>query len=272
MISLQTLSSKTKIPDCDYTFEKVENFQDLLLNLTPKFEGTWKIVLMQPKIKYVKSLMDKNTVPEWVDVIIYVSQKALEEIAVEYPALLPKKLTVKEEYMRMVANMRHLIDEKAVKAIYKSVGANTRILQEVLNELDNSCVSDNEIITMKHIKGVVSIVKRVYASDVLKAFLLHDKNRWNLYSKLVHDVGLNIAYYAMYKQAKKLLSNKADYLQNKDVKDFLARKVDATFICYVYVLFVNSSSAYQLPAILCAIENRSEEMLNSIKQKGIELL
>lgn len=268
MISLQVLSSKTKIPDCDYTFDKVEHFQDLLTTISPKFEGKWKVVLMQPKIKYIKSLVDNKVVPDWVDVVIYVSQKALEEVAIEFPALQPKKLTVKEEYKQMVSNMRHLIDERAVKAIYKSVGANAKELQKVLNELDNNCISDTEVITMKHIKGVVSIVKRVYASDVLRAFMLKEGNRWSLYDKLVHDVGIDIAYFAMYKQAKKLLSDKADYLQNKDVKNFTARKVDATFICYVYVLFVNSHSSYQLPAILYAIENRSADMLNSVKQKG----
>ena len=264
MIVLQTLSSKTKLPDSDYTFDKIEHFQDLLKNLTPKFEGTWKVILLSPKIKYVKELVDQRVVPDWMDVIVYVSQKALEEIAVEYPSLMPKKLSAKEEYARMIGNMKHLIDKQAINAIYKSVGANTRELQKVLNELDESC-PDNEVITMKHVKGLISIVKRVYASDVLKAFLLNDSKKWELYNKLVHDVGLDIAYFAMYKQVKLLLSDKCDYLQNKDVKSYTARKVDATFICYVYVLFTNSHSSYQLPALLYAIEHRSEEMLYSTK-------
>lgn len=269
MITLQVLNSKTRISDNDYMFDKMDKFDDLLCNLTPKFSGNWKIVLLQPKIKYIKSLVDSKKIPSWIEVVIYVSQKALDEIALEFPSLAPKKLTAKEEFMQMVANMRHIIEPKAVKAIYASVGANTKELQKVLNELDNNCTSDDEIITTQSIKGTVSIVKRVYASDVLRAFLFNKSNKWSLYDKLVHDIGRDIAYYAMYNQAKKLLTDKYDYLTNKDVKNYTAREVDATFICYVYVLFANSTSSYQLPAILYAIENRSMKSLNAIQQKGI---
>ena len=266
MITLQAFSSKSKLPNADYTFEKVELFESLICNISPKFEGDWVIVLLNPKIKYVKSIIDSNYVPEWINVIVMLSQKALEEVGSTYPGLLPKKLTAKEEYKSLIASLNHLIDESAVKLLWNNLGHNMSEIQRVLSELDAKCV-DGDFITVKDVKSYVTSDTVIYASDVLKAFLLKDNYRWNKYDKLVHNLGMSYAYYSLRKQVFKLLSDKYSYLQNKDVKNYLARKVDATFICYVYTLFVNSTSYKQLPALMLAIDNRCETSLNSIIER-----
>ena len=261
MITLHAFNSKTSLPDADYVLDKPEKLPDILCNLTPKFEGTWCIILLSPKIKFVREMLDLKLVPNWAEVMCYMSQKAIDELALESPELTPKKRTAKDEYENLIAGMKHLIDDKAKVALWNSLGPNIRELSAIINKLDAECEDDAKIIKMADIKGVITTQKRVYASDVMRAFLLYDKKRWELYDKLIHDIGIDIAYFAMYKCAKNLLHDKGDFLLNKDVKNYTARKVDATFICYVYVLFANSHSSQQLPAILHSIENRCEDML-----------
>ena len=159
--------------------------------------------------------------------------------------------------------MVHVIDESAKSALFKAVGSNVSELRDVVEKLDKECTT--ETITLKQVRSTVNYSKRVYASEVVNAFLVGDARRWKLYNDLVRELGSEITYYAMYKYVRNLLKSKQEYLLNKDVKQFVVKRLDAPLICYAYVLFANSTNYNQLPVILYSLENRSVKSLERIQ-------
>ena len=262
MIRLVKHSKNDKIPDGDYVLDKTDKFYDMVAVLTPKFKGKWEFVLVDPRIVFINELIHSNKVPEWVDVIILIGEKKIDVIAQEHPEYTPKDKTKKEEYAEMIAGLSHVLDESAKKALFSALSYNMDELRSTLEKLDLECTT--ETITLKQVQGSVNYTKRVYASDVINAFLLKDARRWKLYDAIVKEIGQTVSYYAMYKYVKNLLSEKEKYLTNEDVKQRIVSKVDAPLICYAYVLFANSNNPNQLYCILHSLENRSEAVLNRV--------
>lgn len=267
MISLVKYSSKVPIPDADYVLEKTEKFFDILGLLTPKFSGNWEFVLVDPKLKFVKELLKSNKVPDWVDIKLLLSQKKIEDVVIEYPEYQPKDKTRKELFDEMIIDLTHVIDEGAKRALLSALGSNPEELRNTLKKLDSECTSEK--ITLKQVQGAVNYTKRVYASDVINAFLLRDKRRWKLYNTLLSELGNEIAYYAMYKYVKVLMLEKENYLKNKDIKQFIVKRIDAPLVCYAYTLFANSSNHHQLYGILYALDNRCQLSLNRVQQLNV---
>ena len=116
-------------------------------------------------------------------------------------------------------------------------------------------------ITYKQVQSEIHYTKVIYASDVLFSFLSNERQCWQLYHKLLHNLGMEYAYNALYKACKNYLADKDAYLQNKDVKNWRIKQVEAPMICYAYVLFANSTSYQQLPVIMYSIYNRAEKNL-----------
>lgn len=258
MISLEKYDKKA-LPNADYYLESVDKLKDVISFLTPKFTGNWVIVFLDPKIKHVKGLLEDTQLPRWVDFIVLMGQKKLDTVALEYPHLVAKKQTRKEMVNEVVSGMRNLISNSAKKALTEALGNSKSELIETVRKLDNECADG--IVTLKQVQKTIHYVKRVYVSSVINAFLLKDRNRWDLFSTVVHDIGEEITYYAMYKYVKNLLLDKQKYLRNEDIKYYIVQRIDAPVICYAYVLFAKSSNHKQVYEILYAIDNRSVESL-----------
>lgn len=268
MIELHLHKLKDKIPDADYVLEKTDKLFDIISFLTPKFSGKWKIILIDPKLKFIKELLRNESIPEWLDVSIYIGQKKLNSIVLDFPNYQPKAKTRKEEFDEIIKNLNHVIDESAKRLLFKALGSSLDELRDVVDKLDKEC--KQETITLKQVRNSVNFVKRVYASDVVNAFLIGDARRWNLYNALVKELGMEISYYAIYKYVKTLLKEKGEYLQNKDVKQYIIKKIDAPLICYTYVLFANSNNHNQLYGLMYAIEHRSKESMERIQYVNLQ--
>lgn len=262
MIVLQQKKRGMRFPEYDYIVDKDNKLGETIQNLTPKFSGKWVVILIGSKLKFVQELLDSNATPEWIDLHIYLDAANLEKVLLEYPSMAPKKSMWKDDFNDIVARLTNLLSTDASKILYTSYRNKPEELTDVLQDLDKECT--NGIITKKQVQAKVNIQKIVYASSVLDAFLLQQKNRWDLYNRLMHSVGMRIAYYAMYKYSKTLLVEKNKYLHNEDVKQRCVTQVDAMLIDYCYVLFVNSVYYKQLPVILYSIDNRSTECLERI--------
>lgn len=268
MIELRLHKSKDRIPDADYVLDKCDKFYDIVNLLTPKFEGKWSIILIDPKLKFVKELLSDSMLPDWINVSILLGTKKLDEVVLEFPKYQPKVKSRKEEFEEAIKDLTHVIDESAKKALYTALGSQIDNLKEVLTKLDTECKT--ETITLKQVRGTVNYSKRVYASDVINSFLLGDARRWSLYDKLVRELGMEIAYYACYKYVKTLLTEKDAYLQNKDIKQYIVKRIDAPLICYTYVLFANSCNYNQLYGLLYAIEHRSLKSMERIQYVNLQ--
>lgn len=258
MFSLKQYNKKEKLPKADYILEELKELQRVLENLTPRLVGVWEILLIQPSIKDTKEVIEEKLVPKWVNVTAYLSKKNLETVCIQYPNLIPKQTSFKEQVDDILSDMTHLIDKKAINTLMQAFWGNLPELQTTLMVLDKEATG---VITLKDVEKKVNYTRPVYASEVLSSFLLHEKRRWTLYNKLVQELGLSFAYNALNKYAKTLLLEKNKLLNNKDISQFIVKRVDAPFICYVYSLFAISTNYNQLFGIMHAIDNRSVQYL-----------
>lgn len=268
MIEIKQASSKVRIPEADYVLDKTDKLYDMINFLTPKFSGRWSFRLMDPTLKFTKELLQSKKVPDWIDITIYTSAKKIEDIVLEHPEYQPKKKTRKEAFNEVIATVQHILDEGAKRILFQALASNPSELAEIVARLDAECKSEN--ITVKQVQSIVNYTKRVYASDVINAFLLRDARRWSLYSTLVKELGPEITYYACYKYVKRLLAEKEEFLLNKDVKLYIVKKIDAPLICYTYVLFANSTNYNQLYGLLLGIEHRGAEAMERIQNVNLQ--
>lgn len=263
MIEFVLRKPKTKLPEVDYVLDNPEDILELVKVLTPKFEGNWSIILLDPKLVLVKDLVDADIIPNHIDCYVYVNTAKMEKLVLDYPKFAPTKKSVKESYKELISNLKHLMDTNAMYELYNIIGPNLSELQEALYKLDAEC--EEGTITVKQIRKTFHQTKRVYASEVLRSFYARDRYRWNKLNTLVKDLGDSYAYNALYKQATTLLNEKKKYLHNEAIKSRLVELVDAPLICYTYVLFSNSKSYHNLYSIMYAIDHRCEEVLNTFR-------
>ena len=263
MIQLVLRKPKTKFPEADYILDNSEDILDLVKVLTPKFEGNWEILLVDPKITLIKQLVDTDIIPDYINCLAYINNTKMEKLVMDYPKLVPVQKSIKELYKEMVGRLKHLIDTNAMYELYNAIGPNLGELQDALLKLDNEC--EGNTITLKQVRASFNCTRRYYASDVMLAFFRGDRYRWYKLDKLVKDLGDSYAYNALYKYATTLLKEKNKYLHNEDTKLHAVENVDSMLICYTYSLFANSHNYNNLYGIMLAIENRSTEYLRLIQ-------
>lgn len=258
MIQLNELTRKTRIKKGDYTFDGEADLIKLLPQLTPKFDGNWELILVDPSVKYVHSLSEGYSLPNYVDCYIYMGMAKLEQVLLKHPTLMPKKQKPWEAYMSMIAELQHVIDPNAAKYLWKALSGDVDKLKEALDKLDDDC--EEITITVKQVKDVYTAsIKPVFASEVVEAFFTKDRGRWTEYSKLVSMLGERYGYYAIRKQVFKWLTEKASYLKNEETTLRSIADVDALFIDYVYMLFYFSADYRELPALMYEWDNRNDK-------------
>jgi DNA polymerase III delta subunit len=260
MIELRLYNKKTKLKDADYVLDEPKVFYELLNLITPKDKGKWLFYLLDWKIVNVRELIDNDNLPDYVDIVFYLPQVKLDTVVTAYPKYAPRERSNKDIYKEMITGLKHLIDKNAMWTLYNSFSGNLNQLQDALTQLDNEC--EGTTITVKQLQSTFALTKRVYASDVLLAFLTKDRYRWYKLNQLTKELGDEIAYYAIYKQVRKLLNDKAKYLVNEDTKNRNVERIDAPLICYTYTLFANSSSYHNLFAIMYSLDNRCKSIMN----------
>ena len=254
MIVLDEYVKKARLPRSDYVVHSVDELWSIVYCLTPKFNGEWDIILLNPTIVEAKSLLDMNEFPNYVNCKILLQRVKLDQVAMEFPSAYRKQKTKYERYQDLIASLTHLIDKDAMKILYKNNNGDLDTISDLLMKLDATCEGD--IITVSSVKKVCHSKPITYASDVVISFLRKDRFRWNKYKTLVSNLGEKYAYYAIFKQIRLLLKTKNDYLNNKDIKNFAIENIDAPFICYAYTLFMNNNNWRNLYAIMWALDNR----------------
>lgn len=257
MLRLLRLSKGTVFPESDYLLDKTDGVLDLIHVLTPALNGRWLFCLVDPSIVFVDEITQMNVIPDWVDINLYAKGKKYDALATRFPGLSGQERTVRDDFEDLCASLHHPIDKSAMKQLFEAYRQSKEEVASAIQLLDKEV--ETPTISQKQIQQKISFTKRVYASSVLDAFLKGYGNRWDLYRVLCKEIGMEIAYYAMYKYARELLQNKNSYLNNQDVNKFIVRSVSAPILCYVYALFSQSNNYRQLPVILSAIENRCEE-------------
>ncbi len=235
-------------------FSDAESFLEILDRLTPKIEGDqWLINFVDPELSFLSQYMqDTKIIPDYISCVLYVPHDKLDALAEQYPELRVQKESNWSLYLKLVSGLQHVMLSNAYSYLYRCIGPGLDDLKAALVKLDSECEGD--IITLSAVKKAFPVAKRVYASEVFRAFYNHDPARWKLYRQYTEDLGPRISYYAMRKVVVELLKAKQLYLQNKDTKNRLVTEIDAPYACKAYVLFVYNESVYQLPAIMHMLE------------------
>lgn len=254
MLKLTRMTKDVKIVNADYIFESVEKFEQVLRFLYPKISGDWYIALVEPKLHDVRRYLDTHIVPEYVILELLVEPAQLDQLMMERPKLAVQTKTSWEKYCDLIASMDILIEEKAISEIYRRVGTNTDALRETLESL-KSKVSTGTI-TVKHVRLYVQDNTRIYANQVVRAFLKNDRRAWDYFFIFERDLGENIAFYAIRKYLRKLLKQKNEFLMNNDFKDRAVEEIDAFSIIQMLTMFEEAMSSRQLIPILIDFSQR----------------
>lgn len=250
MIELRQHKKDLSFSSYDYVFEDILKFEAVLPFLLPKLEGEWNIMLVEPKISYIRAYLDTSRIPSYIHLVITLDPSQLEQLYLERPQLAVKEKTPWDIYMDLIKEFPVPIADKALREIYYRVGPKEEALRGALHTL-----SEYPVITLQEVNKHFAPVERVYANQVVRAFLLKRfKNAWKMLSMLESEIGSTIAFYAMRKSIRRVFTEKCKYLQNEDTKEWLAENVDGYTIIRLYWLFESAKSPAQLYPILLMYE------------------
>lgn len=241
MIKFLVYTRDTRIFDCDYIIEKPEKLLELVPYLNKKIEGEWRIALLLPPIKFARKLTDDEVIPKHAELTVYLERGVSEQLCSERPQLVVKQKTPYERFMDSIGEKQIPITPKAARELYYRVGVNKDKLDEYLVTLGEE--NKGREITQDIIRKQIPDERKVYASDVLLAFLMKDRSRWKKYNTLVSSLGQDYAFNALRKYSNKLLHDKNHYLRNEDTEIRGIDKIDGFKVSQAYILFHTCKSS-----------------------------
>ena len=252
----------------DYILENGDDFFKLLPYLYTPLVGKWKIVLLELTIADARRVIDCQNIPNDVEVEMYLPMEDLERLELERPHLVVEKVSPYDVFMQLIAQLPVIVDPNASSAIYHRAGPDPDNLKTALNDVMQVC--DGERITLQDVNKVLLDNRRVYASDVVRAFIgpRTIRNRWYWVEKLVEELGNDIAYYAVRKYIRQLLLNKNKYMLNQEVEKRFEREVaeiDAYTIAHAYTTFCKYDNPKLFYPALLSLERRNHARFNSTR-------
>lgn len=197
--------------------------------------------------------------PECVNLKVYADTNDINQFTLERPDVKTESVSNFTLYQELFKDISITFDPKAVYEIYHRAGPDIDSLKTALSDVMEVC--DGTHVTMNDVNKVLLPNKRVYANEVVRAFI-GPKNipyRWSLLNHIRDDLGDEYAYYALRKYVQNLLVNKNKYLINEDVAQNFERDVkdiDALTIDYAYSQFMVFDSPKLLSAIFFNLERR----------------
>lgn len=252
MVELRQHRKDMDFSSFDYVFEDVSKFEKVLPYLRPKLEGEWKLLLVEPKMEHIRTYLDTSVIPSYISLLITVDPNQLTQLYLERPGLVEKERTPWDIYMDLIKQFPVPMEDRAMRELYFRVGPKDTDLAAALTELEQY-----DYITIREINKHFAPVQRVYANQVVRAFLLYGgKRAWNMLSVLEKEIGSTVAFYAMRKSIRRILHDKELYLRNEDFKERVVERVDGYTIILLYWLFETATSPNQLYPILQMFERR----------------
>lgn len=254
MIIIKEKGKKVTFPKYDYLFDKYNNFLKLYPYITPKIIGDWTIVLLGLKIPDIEHLNNQIELSDDVRLLVYLEKDVIAKALELYPEMVYEKVSRWDAYMDYIVSLGVRIDNKALSAIFKRCNGSLDTIKEELPRIINKCPTGN--ITLRDVNKNLIDNSRIYASQVIKEFLLNERYRWEHFDRLRKDIGNEISFYAMRKYLRKLVILKNKYLNNESKDDKFLVKVDSYTIGFASSVFEQANHWSELPACLLAIERR----------------
>lgn len=238
----------------DNVYEDSKEFESVLPYMMPRIEGEWSILILEPKMDFVRACLDTGIIPSYISLTLAVEPSQLEQLYMERPKLTEQEKSPWQVYLGLLAHFPNAMEDKAMRELYYRVGPSEDKLAEALEQL-----KEVPFVTVKEIDKRWTPVERVYASQVVRTFLTGKRSvAWTQLRILEGEIGMRVAFYAMRKAVRKLFNSKAKYLRNQPVKERFISQVSIYDITLLYWLFEEATDPNQLYPILQMFERRQQ--------------
>ena len=205
----------------DYVFTEVSEFEEINKYLKQKLNGEWVIVFLRPDLVEIKKLMDVKTD---LDVTVVTSQSNIDELHISGY----ESQTRYEKFIQIVGKSKVQFEQKALYELYRRIAGNFERLESYLEEMEK--VGDKTF-TKRDVQSYVPDDSSVYASDVLRAFLMNFKS----------SLGSKYAYYALRKSAFALVKDKEALLTGNKCKYFFTEEINGYRLAKMIELILEQS-------------------------------
>lgn len=198
-------------------------------------------------------------IKDCVNLKVYADANDINQFLLERPDVKTEKVSNYTLYQDLFKTIDCAFEPKAVSEIYQRAGPDVDNLKVALNDVIS--VSNGSYVTMADVNKVLLPNKRVYANEVIRAFIGSRRipYRWSLLNRIREELGDEYAFYSMFKYVRKLLANKNKYLINEEVASQFERdvkEIDALTIDFTYATFMEYNDPKFLPAIFYKLERR----------------
>lgn len=237
----------------DEVYEDPSIFEEVVQYLKPKLDGSWNILVLEPKLEFVRTCLDTGYVPSYVTLTLAMEQAQLEQLYMEKPKLAEQEKGPWQAYQALIAKFPVPMEDKAMRELYYRVGPNEDKLAEALDQL-----LECSYVNLTEINKRWAPVQRVYASQVVRTFLIGRRSvAWKQLGILESSIGNRVTFYAIRKYVRHLFDAKAKYLRNEEVKERFIDKVSVYDITLLYWLFEEATAPEQLYPIFYMYERRT---------------
>lgn len=252
MWRLLAINKRTVYTKADYTFEKLKDFEKVVPYLYPKIEGSWRISLIKFQLDELEHIQENINIPDYVNIYAYLSKDILEKFVEKFPDVREREKTPKEKYNEFLKDFPKMFTGKALKELYSRFHGNVAKIEEIAADL-LELTQDKDVIDVSDINKIAVKEDIVYAKDVLYTFLIYDceliprrghklagyrwKKPWELYNKLVNNLGRSYSYYAIRKQVDNLVKEKIKYMHNEEYKEEIVEYLDVYQLADLYQSF-----------------------------------
>lgn len=215
----------------DYVFTEVSEFEEINKYLKQKLNGEWVIVFLRPDLVEIKKLMDVKTD---LDITVVTSQSNIDELHISGY----ESQTRYEKFIQIVGKSKVQFEQKALYELYRRIAGNFEKLETYLEEMEKV---ENKVFTKRDVQSYVPDDSSVYASDVLRAFLMNKWNKWSLLMKFKNSLGNKYAYYALRKSAFALVKDKEALLTGNKCKYFFTEEINGYRLAKMIELILEQS-------------------------------
>lgn len=212
MYYLFNKKTDNSVPRCTYNFNNFKDFYDVASSLTRTIRGKYNIKVKTDSITELKEFISNETMYSHLDIYIEVSDTLMRLIQLSKPGA--RKLSAQDNYevwKELITKFKLLFDTRCADMLYWSTEHTYEKMHNTLSTLSKAY--GYKLITRPMIEKHFILDETVYPRNVCISYLRMDRFRKSKLNKCLLSFGNDIAFYAIRKNARKLLEDKLIYLK-----------------------------------------------------------
>lgn len=264
MYILQQKSKEKDSRTYDYVFKSFKLFYTIADLMTYKLNGRYCICIETEDVEGVAEFIGKAEQYSALDVYIYVPEQVLEKLQLNYPnAVFGKSVKMIEVFKELVSKYGVLFDKGVMYTLYNSIPHEISDMDAALRLIVQTYNVESETITEKMLSKLFVLNKTVYPRTVLLSFLNMDRYRWSKLNKSVETIGNDIVFFAMRKNLKTFMEEKASYFKTGSAKP-LIKSIDTRNLCLMYRCLYLENAGIQDVSLIMQLYEKGESVYDSL--------